>query len=125
MGESCAKNTRLSVQLLVGGDSMKTYLILLRRVPVPRAETVFQLDAVSLASITRITTVRIVKVYEFPYGVFDAAVVCRASDNLTIARMLNLFYGWSSTSLLVGRHGSKPYIAVPTERRDVLRLSQG
>jgi hypothetical protein len=37
-------------------------------------------------------------------GVIDSALLCRASDNSTIARLLDSFEGWHTDTLLASSH---------------------
>jgi hypothetical protein len=83
---------------------VNVYLVLLRRMERSNKRT----EPVSLepAIIANLAESKSVQLLDFIVcaGLVDAALLCRASDNATIARLLDSFEGWHTDTLLASSH---------------------
>jgi len=83
---------------------MNVYLVLLRRMersekrrePIPLEPTI-------IASLAESNSVQLLDLIVCT-GIVDGALLCRASDNSTIARLLDSLEGWHTDTLLASSH---------------------
>ena len=83
---------------------MHVYLVLLRRMErsEKRRESV-SLEPTTIASLAESKGVQLLD-FIVCTGIVDAALLCRASNNSTIARLLDSFEGWHTDTLLASSH---------------------
>jgi hypothetical protein len=83
---------------------VNVYLVLLRRMErsEKRREPV-SLEPTIIASLAESKSVLLLDLIVCT-GIVDAALLCRASDNSSIARLLDSFEGWHTDSLLASSH---------------------
>jgi hypothetical protein len=83
---------------------VNVYLVLLRRMErsEKRREPV-SLEPTIIASLAESKSVLLLD-FIVCTGIVDAALLCRASDNSSIARLLDSFEGWHTDSLLASSH---------------------
>ncbi len=83
---------------------MNVYLVFLRRMErsEKRREPV-SLEPTIIASLAESKGVQLLDIIACT-GIIDAALLCRASDNSTIARLLDSFEGWHTDTLLASSH---------------------
>jgi len=62
-----------------------------------------QLEPVVVGSIAQSSGVQLLDIITCA-GIFDAALVCRAPDNRTVARLLDALDGWHTDALLATAH---------------------
>ena len=83
---------------------MNVYVVLLRRMEgrAKPAEHI-QLEPAMVGSIAQSSGVQLLDIITC-VGIFDAALVCRAPDNQTVARLLDALDGWHTDALLATAH---------------------
>jgi hypothetical protein len=88
----------------MGRPTMNVYLVLLRRMErsEKRREPV-SLEPTFIASLAESKNVQLLDLIVCT-GIVDAALLCRASDNSTIARLLDSLEGWHTDTLLASSH---------------------
>ena len=62
-----------------------------------------QLEPAVVGSIAQSSGVQILDIITCA-GIFDAALICRAPDNRTVARLLDALDGWHTDALLATAH---------------------
>jgi hypothetical protein len=83
---------------------VNVYLILLRRMKRSEKRTeALSLEPAIIASLAESNKVQLLDIIACG-GIFDAAMLCRASDNSTIARLLDSLEGWHTEALLADSH---------------------
>jgi uncharacterized protein with GYD domain len=83
---------------------VNVYVVLLRRMEgrTKPMEPV-QLEPAVVGSIAQSSGVQLLDIIACA-GIFDAALVCRAPDNRTVARLLDGLDGWHTDALLATAH---------------------
>ena len=84
---------------------MNVYLILLRRMK-KRSETSMEALSLEPTLVSSLAASKKVALLDIIVcgGIFDAALLCRAADNSTIARLLDSLEGWHTETLLASSH---------------------
>jgi hypothetical protein len=80
---------------------MNTYVVLLREMGSRTRNS--REEATSLPQIPQIADVQILDIFTVA-GIFDAALICRAPTNASLARLLNELEGWHTDALLATSH---------------------
>jgi hypothetical protein len=83
---------------------VNVYLVLLRR--MERSEKHREPASLEPTIVASLAESKSVQLLDFIVctGIVDAALLCRASDNSSIARLLDSFEGWHTDSLLASSH---------------------
>jgi hypothetical protein len=83
---------------------VNVYLVLLRR--MERSEKRREPASLEPTIVASLAESKSVQLLDFIVctGIVDAALLCRASDNSSIARLLDSFEGWHTDSLLASSH---------------------
>jgi hypothetical protein len=83
---------------------VNVYLVLLRRMErSEKRRKPASLEPTIVASLAESKSVQLLD-FIVCTGIVDAALLCRASDNSSIARLLDSFEGWHTDSLLASSH---------------------
>ena len=83
---------------------MNVYLILLRRMDrIEKCRDPVSLEPTAIASLAELKSVQLLDIIVCT-GIVDAALLCRAADNSTIARLLESLEGWHTDTLLASSH---------------------
>ena len=85
-------------------EHVNAYVILLRRMGRQTTPTEpVQLEPFLTDSAAKSSGIQILDIITCA-GIFDAALVCRAPDNPTVARLLDALEGWHTDALLTTSH---------------------
>ena len=83
---------------------MNVYFVLLRRmVRIEKCRDPVSLEPTAIASLAELKSVQLLDIIVCT-GIVDAALLCRAADNSTIARLLESLEGWHTDTLLASSH---------------------